>query len=468
MGGSLAAATALLVLSLVGCSAATPSPSGAGPGGRVPVIVDTDLSFDDLLAISYVVRQPTLDLRAVTVVGTGLVHCAQGLQVVTDLLLTFAVSGVPIACGPSEPLTGGHPFPDEWRSASDTAYGLGLDSEPVEMLAQDAPTLIRSIAATASRPIAVLSLGPMTNLAKAFADDAALKAHVAQIVAMAGAVDVKGNVDPGSGALPAEWNVYADPAAADAVFRAGVPITLVPLDATNDVPVTQAFIDRLDTDHAAAPADVVSELFARHGVLEGEYLWDALAAVVMVDPAVAAFETVSLRVVTTEGTDSGRTTRAPDGTAMKVAMSADPAAFETRFLAGLRLGAARAHPFTLTGTIAITFDGATCRDERPDAIRAGVWRIEGRDKATFAAALALVKFHDGAGWADLVSYTANEPDPTVQPPFLDASAVVFADPSATSRVVVTATPGRYGVACLYEKDGKPGVVLGSGEFTIGP
>ena len=80
-------------------------------------------------------------------------------------------------------------------------------------------------------------------------------AKIARIVEMGGAVGVTGNVaaDPGGVGSPgpAEWNIYADPAAADAVFRSGIPITLVPLDATEAVPVDQAFVDALGSDHAA-------------------------------------------------------------------------------------------------------------------------------------------------------------------------------------------------------------------------
>ncbi len=196
---------------------------------------------------------------------------------------------------------------------------------------------------------------------------------------MGGAIDVTGNVatDPaGMGTPgPAEWNVYADPAAADAVFRSGIPITLVPLDATNDVPVDAAFVGALEADHTAAGADVAYELLARVGVTGFDYLWDALAAVVAVDETVATIEPMTLAVVTEEGPDSGRTIRADDGAEIRVATGADRAAFEERFLAGLRVGAPRANPFTLVGTISVTFDGTTCVDDVADTIAAGDWRL---------------------------------------------------------------------------------------------
>ena len=68
----------------------------------------------------------------------------------------------------------------------------------------------------------------MTNLAMAFARAPEIRGRVARIVAMGGAWSEGGNTTPA-----AEFNIFADPHAAHAVFRAGVPIVLHPLDVTH-------------------------------------------------------------------------------------------------------------------------------------------------------------------------------------------------------------------------------------------
>lgn len=88
------------------------------------------------------------------------------------------------------------------------------------------------------------------------------------------------------------------------------PITLVPLDATNDVPVTAAAYAELAQDHSAAGADVVFEMLARNPFLvgEGNYFWDSPAATQLITPALATFEDATLRV-DGSGADSGRLVR---------------------------------------------------------------------------------------------------------------------------------------------------------------
>jgi len=91
-----------------------------------------------------------------------------------------------------------------------------------------------------SRPVDVLAIGALTNLAGVLARQEKL-AGVRSLVIMGGAVDVPGNLGAQIDNKTSEWNVYADPGAAREVLAAGLPVLLVPLDATNDVKVDAAF-----------------------------------------------------------------------------------------------------------------------------------------------------------------------------------------------------------------------------------
>lgn len=447
-----------------GCGGASAPAGGSGAAGVTPVIIDTDLSTDDTVAIGYLLRDPSVEVLGVTLTGTGLVHCDKGLQVLASLLAAFGAGSLPIACGRDESLPGGHEFPAAWRASADAGFELAIEPVVVSAGGQQAPELLASLVRDAKSTPVLLALGPMTNIADAFTADTSLPGKIGRIVAMAGAVDVTGNVDLGSGNGPAEWNVYADPAAAAQVLAAKVPITLVPLDATNSVPVTTALIETLAKDHAAAPADVTYELLMRGKLSTIDYLWDPLAAVILVDERVATFESMPLKVETAEGADSGRTVRTPQGTPIRVAVSADRAAFEAKLLAGLRRGAPRPTPFKPAGEMTVRFDGTTCADTGPAAMKAGDWLVRFENTTSTGAMVALLKFHAGSGWQDLIAYGKDHPESMDPPSFVDVPLVAEAPAGGSRPSVVALGAGTYGFACLVPT---PPPFLGHGSFEVG-
>jgi inosine-uridine nucleoside N-ribohydrolase len=144
--------------------------------------------------------------------------------------------------------------------------------------------LLADTIAAADEPVTVLTHGPLTNLGELVRDHPDAVARIERVVVMGGAVDAIGNVE----AEPsAEWNLYVDPEAARLVLESGIPVTLVPLDATNDVPGNRGLIARarLAGGH---PAGVAAEqLWAANADAvagEGSYVWDELAATAASSP----------------------------------------------------------------------------------------------------------------------------------------------------------------------------------------
>ena len=87
------------------------------PGGR-PILVDTDLGADDLTALAVLLRDPTVDIRAITIPRTGLVHCGPGLRTLRNLLADFGAPAVPLGCGHAGAEPEAYPFPESWREAT--------------------------------------------------------------------------------------------------------------------------------------------------------------------------------------------------------------------------------------------------------------------------------------------------------------------------------------------------------------
>jgi inosine-uridine nucleoside N-ribohydrolase len=334
----------------------------AGCGGHTaatPVVVDTDMSTDDIVALLYVASSPAFDLRAVAVSGTGLTTCPAGARNALQLLALAGRGDVPVACGRSEPLAGANQFPVEWRSRADAFFGLELPPAARAPRAGAVDLMARAIERS-SRAVTLLSLAPLTDTAELLRTrpDAAKK--LARIVAMGGAVRVPGNVGPGH--EHAEFNVWIDPAAAALVIRSGVPVTLVPLDATNDVPVTVFFSDALRRFHYATPAATGAwELFVQNPSVwsGGQYFWDPLAAAAVVKPGLLSYVQEKLRVE-----PSGRTVAGRSGASVQVARHANRRAFEHELLSTLLDGAPFSIAKPVTGAT-LAFDGDRCTYDGP-------------------------------------------------------------------------------------------------------
>ncbi len=217
--------------------------------------MDTDLDGDDIVALAVLLRDPAVDLRAVAVTGTGLVHCAPGVDTARRVLSAFGRDDVPVACGRETPGPGGRSFPAEWRARADARWGLDLPEAPAAATGPaDAATLIGDAVRAADGDLTIVAIGPWTNLQDAFVADPALSGKVAGIHAMLGTIDAPGNVSHGDTGFDdgVEWNAGADPAAVAYVLGLDIPVTLVPLDATDDVPVPPDMPARLEPDHVAA------------------------------------------------------------------------------------------------------------------------------------------------------------------------------------------------------------------------
>ncbi|MFN8419885.1 MAG: nucleoside hydrolase [Anaerolineae bacterium] len=177
--------------------------------------------------------------------------------------------------------------------------------------------------------VTLLTLGPMTNIAEMMQADPSVLSNLAMIYIMGGALAVPGNVMETDGEL-AEWNLYVDPLAAKVVIQSGAPITLIPLDATNQVPLTMAFYRRVASDMTTPSASFLYQVLNKNQgfVQSGEYFfWDTLAAAITADESLAQIEDRSLDVI-----DSGQTVVSDQGKSVRVAIGADGHRFETMFL----------------------------------------------------------------------------------------------------------------------------------------
>jgi len=302
------------------------------------VIVDTDAGPDDLMAVAYLLGRPDVRIEAITI-SFGLAHQRAGAEHMLRLLALAGRRDVPVYLGRETPRGAHNAFPEAWRTRSDSVTGVSLPASSRLPEARSAVEFLVERLRDRSRPLDVLAIGALTNLAEAF-DGQPQLAAIRSIVIMGGAVDVGGNVSGGGNSrnTTAEWNIYADPAAAERVLAAAVPVLLVPLDATNTVPIDAAVMRDLQQRTTSPLGRMVSKILvaASERVHAGVYYaWDPLAAVALVDRTVIRSERLPIRVRLLPPED-GRTARDPKGTSIDVALGADPRRFLDVFAAALR------------------------------------------------------------------------------------------------------------------------------------
>lgn len=309
----------------------------AAAGEKLRVIVDYSPTTSDVAALMYVTQHPAADLVAVTLVGTGESHCAEGVANTRALLSAVDLADVPVACGVEEPFGPGNEWPDDWRDAADRLDGLDLrHADSASGRTADAADLLASVASDGA-PVTIIALAPLTNLAVAIEQHDGFADHVAGVVTMGGAVGVDGNASNGV----AEWNYFIDPTAVDVVLGSGMAVTMVPLDATNAVRVTKVWFDSLAGHRTTAAANVVHDLFAASRPFEfGFFFWDELAAATAFDPTLVTFDDQPI-VIDLDGPEQGRTRVDAAGASVRVAVTADGERFRAGLLTTLNGGVAQ-------------------------------------------------------------------------------------------------------------------------------
>jgi purine nucleosidase len=222
------------------------------------VIHDHDGHVDDLLSCILLWLSPEIDLQAVGITN-GDCYAPQIFEATQKIATLLDIDGPEIALTEDEIP---NPFPDNWRRESYIINELPLfrDNYLKKTYQQGKPRRIDSVfldcLSNSRSPLTVVSTGPLTNMAKLLEKHPELKEKISEFIIMGGAISVKGNVEETGHDGSAEWNVYADPLAFKQIVDSKVPIKLITLDLTNEMPVTKDFLGKLEaqSEHSKASA----------------------------------------------------------------------------------------------------------------------------------------------------------------------------------------------------------------------
>lgn len=272
------------------------------------LIIDTDPGADDVVALFLAMASPDeLNIRAITTVA-GNVRLEKTSRNARLAREWANREDIPVYAGAGRPLV----RPPIYAADVHGEEGLTGVSvhEPKEPLAEGNAVqyLVDTLGSAKPHSITVAMLGPQTNLALALIQRPEIVKGIKEVVIMGGAHFNGGNMTP-----VAEFNLYADPHAAEVVLASGVQLTYLPLDVTHKVLTSDARLKQLAAVNNPASKKVVDILqaYVKHDMdvygMPGGPVHDASVIAYLLKPELFSGRRIHLRVDSREGPTFGQT-----------------------------------------------------------------------------------------------------------------------------------------------------------------
>lgn len=245
---------------------------------RRRVLLDTDIGddIDDAFALALALQCPELEILGVT---TAYGPTDKRAKMALKLLHAAGRDEIPVAVG----LRGADSEPNQYPFAADYS-----ETEPVK---EDAVEFILRLIDESDGHITLIAYGPLTNLGEAIRRSPETMAKLKQLIIMGGMI---GGLSSEAGELRPEYNIKCDIPAAQAVFNAGLPLTMVGLDVTMLCRLESPYLQAIE----AAGTPLVDAVMAmlRLWPREVPILHDPLAISIAVDSSLVTTKPYHVQV----------------------------------------------------------------------------------------------------------------------------------------------------------------------------
>jgi purine nucleosidase len=262
---------------------------------RRPFFIDTDTASDDAVALVMALRHPGLDVVGIGVVA-GNVPLAAALQNALYTRELCARLDVPVYAGEAAPLV----VPLGTAQNVHGGDGMGDIGLPLSGRRANAGRAVDALIEAShdhAGDLTLVTLGPLTNIARALERDPTLPSRIARTVTMGAVADHIGNITP-----VAEFNIWADPHALHSVLASDLEVEFVGWDVSRRFAVIEpslaAELRSIGTPLAEFCIDiqrVVAQFCESDTKLDGFDLPDPIAMAYAIDPAVGT-ETLHLNL----------------------------------------------------------------------------------------------------------------------------------------------------------------------------
>ncbi|MEJ5864268.1 nucleoside hydrolase [Pseudomonas farsensis] len=272
------------------------------------LIIDTDPGADDVVALLLAMASPEeLKIRAITTVA-GNVRLEKTSRNARLAREWGGREDIPVYAGAGRPLVRAPIYAAEVHG-EEGLTGVQVH-EPKAPLAEGNAVqyLVETLGSAPPHSITIAMLGPQTNLALALAQQPEIAKGIKEVVVMGGAHFNGGNITPA-----AEFNLFADPHAAEVVLASGVKLTYLPLDVTHKVLTSEARLKQLSAVGNKASRMVVDILnaYVQHDMqqygMPGGPVHDASVIAYLLEPSLFKGRDIHLVVDSREGPTFGQT-----------------------------------------------------------------------------------------------------------------------------------------------------------------
>ena len=232
---------------------------------RQALIIDCDPGVDDAVALMLAFGSPALELLAISTVGGN----APLKKTTRNARMLRQIAGredVPVHAGAERPLRRKPAGASDFHGEEGLGFVPPFNPDKPVADGHGVDAIINPVMAREPGTVTLAVLGPLTNLALALRKEPAIAARLGQVAIMGGARSEGGNIT-----ASAEFNIWADPEAADEVLRSGCPVTMFGLDVTHQVRATEARIARLAAI-GTPPADTAAAMLRFSQKAEREFV----------------------------------------------------------------------------------------------------------------------------------------------------------------------------------------------------
>ena len=283
------------------------------------VLMDHDGAIDDFLSLILLMTMKEVEPRGIVVTPADC-YIKAATNVSRKILDLMQCNKITVA---QSTVRGINPFPPDFRRDCTIIDHFPIlnekDAIATPLAEITGQRFIIQQLQNAPVPVTLMVTAPLTTVAEAIAIEPKIIEKIAEIVWMGGALSVGGNVQKGY-ALEhdgtAEWNVFWDAIAAKQIWDTNIPLTLCPLDLTNNVPVTTELIRTLAQQRRYPISDLVGLCYSL-AIPQDYYCWDILATAYLARPELYRVEEQETDIITT-GASQGRTILKSGGRKIKV------------------------------------------------------------------------------------------------------------------------------------------------------